>query len=218
MFGTLVRVVNQPPAFARDIATGDYYEQRADEYDEWYLGEGHFAARDRPGWHEEVGHIVRLVDDLPAGRTLDAACGSGFLTRHLHGLVVGIDQSPAMVSLTQSRLANGVAMVGDALSLPFADTAFDRVLTGHFYGHLPDDERAAFLSEASRVASELIVIDSAMRPGVAAEQWQTRVLNDRSEHRIFKRYLTGSQLSEELNGAEILFDGSWFIVARTTWA
>ena len=210
--------MDQPPAFARDIATGEYYEQRAAEYDEWYLGRGHFAARDRLGWHEELEQVVRLVDGLPAVRTLDVACGSGFLTRHLHGLVVGLDQSRAMVSLTQSRLPEGVAIVGDALSLPFADAAFDRVLTGHFYGHLPDDERVAFLSEARRVAGELVVIDSAMRPGVPAEQWQTRVLNDRSEHRVFKRYLTGSQLSAELSGAEVLFDGNWFVAVRTTWA
>ena len=218
VFGTLVGVVDQSPAFARDSATAEYYEQRAAEYDEWYLGEGHFAARDRPGWREEVDQLVRLVDGLPAGRTLDVACGSGFLTRHLHGLVVGIDQSPAMVSLTQSRLPKGIAIVGDALNLPFADAAFDRVLTGHFYGHLPDGERAAFLSEARRVAGELVVIDSAMRPRVPAEQWQTRVLNDGSKHRVFKRYVTGSQLSDELNGAEVLFDGSWFVAARATWA
>ncbi len=218
VFGILVRVVEQPPAFARDDATGEYYEQRAAEYDEWYLGEGHFAARDRPGWHEEVDQVVRLVGDLPVGRTLDVACGSGFLTRHLHGLVVGIDQSRAMVSLTQSRLPEGIAIVGDALSLPFADAAFDRVLTGHFYGHLPDDERAAFLAEARRVAGELVVIDSAMRPGVPAEQWQTRVLNDGSEHRVFKRYLTGPQLSKEFDGAEVLFDGRWFVAVRATWA
>jgi demethylmenaquinone methyltransferase/2-methoxy-6-polyprenyl-1,4-benzoquinol methylase len=210
-------MVDQPPAFAHDQATAAYYEQRADEYDEWYLGEGHFTSRDRPGWHEEVNRLLRLVEGLPAGRTLDVACGSGFLTRHLHGFVVGLDQSHAMVSLTQSRLANGVAIVGDALSLPFADAAFDRVLTGHFYGHLPDDERETFLSEARRVAGEIVVVDSALRPGVTAAQWQTRVLNDGSQHQVFKRYLTAPQLSQELDGAEILFDGNWFVVARARW-
>ncbi|WP_414686788.1 methyltransferase domain-containing protein [Mycobacterium sp.] len=42
------------------------------------------------------------------------ACGSGFLTRHLRGVVVGVDQSAKMVALTQSRLPQGVAMVADA--------------------------------------------------------------------------------------------------------
>lgn len=204
------------PAFARDPDTAAYYDRRAAEYDEWYLGQGHFAQRDRPGWSAEVDRVVSLVADLPAARTLDVACGSGFLTRHLRGLVVGADQSPAMVELTQSRLPHGVAIVADALSLPFAGNAFDRVLTGHFYGHLPADERQAFLTEVRRVAGELIVIDSALRAGVEPEQWQERTLNDGSRHRVYKRYLGGRQLADELGG-EALFDGTWFVAARVRW-
>lgn len=203
--------------FARDSATAAYYEQRAIEYDEWYLGQGHFTARDRPGWHDEVNRLLELVRGLPAARTLDVACGSGFLTRHLRGLAVGLDQSRAMVTLTQSRLTDGVAVMGDALDLPFADKAFDRVLAGHFYGHLPPDEREVFLAEARRVADELVVIDSALRPGVEAEQWQVRTLNDGSRHRVYKRYLTGSQLADELGCVEVLLDGSWFVGARASW-
>jgi demethylmenaquinone methyltransferase/2-methoxy-6-polyprenyl-1,4-benzoquinol methylase len=204
------------PAFARDPGTAAYYDQRAAEYDEWYLGQGQFARRDRPGWSAEVERVVGLVADLPVARTLDAACGSGFLTRHLRGVVVGADQSRAMVELTQSRLPHGVAVVADALSLPFADKAFDRVLTGHFYGHLPADERQAFLTEARRVAGELIVIDSALRAGAEPEQWQERTLNDGSRHLVYKRYLGGRQLADELGG-EVLFDGTWFVAARVRW-
>lgn len=212
------------PAFARDAATADYYERRATEYDDWYTGDGLFAGRDRPGWHAEVVRLRSLVSSLPAARTLDIACGTGFLTRHLAGLVVGIDQSPAMVAIAQSRLPNGVALIGDALGLPFADNAFDRVLTGHFYGHLPLDERGAFLAEARRVARELVVIDAAVRPGVDPEQWQPRVLNDGSTHRVYKRYLRPDQLvaeigdggigDAEIGDAEVLLDGDWFVAVR----
>jgi ubiquinone/menaquinone biosynthesis C-methylase UbiE len=204
------------PAFARDSATADYYDQRAHEYDEWYLGQGQYAQRDRPGWNAEVDHLLRLVSQLPPARTLDVACGSGFLTRHLQGVVVGVDQSAKMVALAQSRLPRGVAIVADALDLPFADKAFDRVITSHFYGHLPPDERHAFLAEARRLAGELIVIDSARRPGIAPEQWQERVLNDGSRHRVYKRYLSGRQLADELGGHTLL-DGTWFAAARVRW-
>ena len=90
-------------------------------------------------------------------------------------------------------------------------------MTGHFYGHLPPDEREAFLCEARRVAGELIVIDSAWRPGVESDQWQERVLSDGSRHRVYKRYLSGAQLAEEIGG-EVLMDGTWFVVARVSWA
>src|SRR3954467_11769005 len=132
-------------AFARDAGTHAYYSARAAEYDEWYDGAGRFADRDRPGWDDEVEALVALVRGLPAARTLDVACGTGFLTRHLAGLAVGLDQSPEMVAIAQSRLPDGIALTGDALALPFADGAFDRIFTGHFYGHLVPEERAAFL-------------------------------------------------------------------------
>src|SRR5215469_9234546 len=148
------------PAFATDPATAAYYDRRATEYDEWYTGKGLFAQRDRPGWDDEVAQIVELVASLPPGRTLDVACGTGFLTRHLRGFVVGVDQSPAMVAIAQSRMPDGLAIVGDALHLVVADGAFGRVFTGHFYGHLPAAGRQVFLSEARRAAGELVVIDS----------------------------------------------------------
>ncbi len=201
-------------AFARDGATAAYYDKRAREYDDWYTGEGRFVSRERPGWREEVIRLVEFVSSLPAARTLDIACGSGFLTRHLAGMVVALDQSPAMVALTQSRLPDGVALTGDALDLPFASGAFNRVITGHFYGHLPEDERETFLAEARRVAPELIVIDSALRPGLPEARTEERVLNDGSRHQVFKRFLSSEALANEIGG-EVLLSGTWFVVARS---
>ncbi|HTW10686.1 MAG TPA: methyltransferase domain-containing protein [Acidimicrobiales bacterium] len=204
------------PRFAADRATGDYYDQRAPEYDDWYTGQGLFSERDRPGWEVEVDQVVQLLHSLPSARTLDVACGTGFLTRHVPGAVVGVDQSPAMAAIARSRLRSGPVIVGDALHLAVADGAFDRVLTGHFYGHLPLGERETFLNEVRRVARELVVIDSACRPGVGAEEWQERVLNNGSRHRIYKRYLSGDQLADEIGGQKLL-NGCWFIAARTCW-
>jgi len=102
------------------------------------------------------------------------------------------------------------------MHLVVADGAFDRVFTGHFYGHLPPSERRRFLDEVRRVAGELVVVDSARRHGVKDEQWQERVLNDGSRHQVFKRYFTCEQLAGELGG-EALMDGRWFVAVRATW-
>ena len=200
-------------AFATDPATHAYYEARAAEYDDWWRGTGRFVERERPGWSDEVRGIVALVASLAPARTLDVACGTAFLTRHLHGLAVGLDQSPSMVAIAQGRLPRGVALVGDALALPFADGAFDRVLTGHFHGHLPPAERERFLAEARRVAGELVVIDTARREGVPAERREERILDDGSRHEVFKRFLDPGELAAEIGG-EVLLAGRWFVAAR----
>jgi SAM-dependent methyltransferase len=195
-----------------DAGMRAYYEARAREYDDWWLGEGRFEERDRPGWRAELEQLVRVLAALPPARTLDVACGTGYLTRHLRGEVTGLDQSPAMVEVARARIPWGRAVVGEAVPLPFGDDAFERIVSGHFYGHLRAGEAARFLAEARRVAPELVVVDSALRPGVAPEQEQERVLNDGARHTVYKRYFTGTGLAAELGGGEVLMDGTWFVV------
>jgi ubiquinone/menaquinone biosynthesis C-methylase UbiE len=192
-----------------------YYEQRAAEYDDWWLGRGIFAARERPGWEEEVAAVVRAVEALPPARVLDVACGTGFITRHLRGAVTGLDQSEAMVRIAAERLPGGRVVQGDAVPLPFADGGFDRVFTGSFYGHLLADERERFLAEARRVAGELVVLDAALRADGAPEEWQERKLNDGSRHRVYKRFFTPDGLLAELGGGRVLHAGRWFVMVAS---
>ena len=198
-----------------DDAMRSYYDARAAEYDDWWLGTGLFADRDRPGWDAEVRALIRVVAALPPVRTLDVACGTAFLTRALRGRVTALDQSPQMVAIARERLPEAEVVQGEGIPLPFPDGAFDRVVTGHFYGHLLEDERRAFLAEARRVAPTLVVIDSAPRAGSGREEWQERVLDDGSRHRVYKRFFRGAELAAELGGGEVLHDGSWFTVVAT---
>jgi ubiquinone/menaquinone biosynthesis C-methylase UbiE len=191
-----------------------YYEQRAPEYDDWWLGTGRFERRERPGWHEEVAALVAALAALAPARTLDVACGTGFLTRHLPGAVTGLDQSASMLAIARERIPGGDVVQGDALELPFADGEFERVATGHFYGHLEPHDRARFLAEARRVAPELLVIDAARRDDVPAERLDPRVLNDGSRHVVFKRWFEPQQLLAELGGGEVVHAGRWFVVVR----
>ena len=189
-----------------------YYDGRAREYDDWWQGTGLFAGRERPGWAAEVARVQDVLAALPPAVTLDVACGTGFLTRRLRGDVTALDQSPEMVAIARRRLPRAHVVQGDAVPLPFADGAFARVLTSHFYGHLLPGERAAFLAEARRVATEVVVVDSALRPGEPAEDWQERALLDGSRHRVFKRWFTAEGLAAELGGGTTLHAGRWFVV------
>jgi ubiquinone/menaquinone biosynthesis C-methylase UbiE len=192
----------------------EYYDTRAPEYDDWYLGRGRFAARERPGWGAELEQLFRVLEGLPGGRTLDVACGTGFLTRHVRGAVVGLDQSARMLEEAARQAPHATYVQGDALELPFPDEVFDRVLTGHFYGHLEAAERTRFLAEARRVARELVVVDASRTHSDVDEHMSQRVLNDGSRWEVFKRYFTGEVLAAELGGGDVLLEGDWFVVVR----
>ena len=192
-----------------------YYERRACEYDDWYLGNGRFAERDRPGWDDELDALRKALDALPPARTLDVACGTGFLTRHLGGEVVGLDQSESMLQVARRQAPEVSYIQGDALALPFPDSAFGRVFTAHFYGHLEEDDRETFLREARRVGHELVVVDSTLRSDVSAEERQERILNDGSRWEVYKRYFTPEGLALELGGGTTPFAGRWFVAVRS---
>ena len=190
-----------------------YYERRAAEYDDWYLGTGLYAARVRPGWHQEVEALRSLVRDIPARSVVDVACGTGFLTQHVPGRVIAVDHSLAMLAIARTRLPKGSVIQGDALSLPFGAEAFECLITGHFYGHLAEPERSRFLAEARRVAAKMLIIDAAVLDNVPPDALQERVLKDGSRHEVYKRYFTPAQLVSELGGGSVLYAGRWFVAA-----
>jgi ubiquinone/menaquinone biosynthesis C-methylase UbiE len=192
-----------------------YYDRRAPEYDDWWRGAGLFAERDRPGWEDEVAALQAALTALGPARTLDVACGTGFLTRNLRGEIVGLDQSESMLAEAQRQAPAATFVRGDALALPFGDGSFDRIFTGHFYGHLDEPERERFLAEARRVAPELVVVDSALREDVEPDERQVRVLNDGSRWEVYKRYFEPDALARELGGGETVFAGRWFVAVRS---
>ncbi len=192
-----------------------YYDRRAPEYDEWYRGSGRFEERDRPGWEREVEALTLALAALPPARTLDVACGTGFLTRPLPGEIVGLDQSEAMLEEARQQAPDATYVQGDAFSLPFEDGAFERVFTAHFYGHLERKDRERFIAEARRLAPELVVVDSALREDVEPEERQERILNDGSRWEVYKRYFEPGALARELGGGETVFAGRWFVAVRS---
>jgi len=192
-----------------------YYHARAQEYDDWWLQRGLYAPRSASGWVAERDRALAAVAALPPVRTLDVACGTGFVTRLLRGEVVGLDQSSAMLDAAREQAPDAELVVGDALELPFEDRSFDRVFTSHFYGHLEEPERDRFLAEARRVASELVVFDAALHGGEPRGEWQERVLNDGSRWQVYKRFFTGEDLAAELGGGRVLFAGDWFVLVSS---
>jgi len=188
-----------------------YYEHRAPEYDDWYLGTGLFAQRVRPGWPEELAALKAVLASLRFDSFLDVACGTGYLTECLSGSVIGLDQSASMLAVARRRLPRAAFIRGDALQIPFRSQEFDCLVAAHFYGHLDQQARRMFLDEARRVSRSMLVIDAAQRDDVPPEEYQERVLSDGSRHVVYKRYFTPEGLIAETGANRTLHAGRWFV-------
>jgi ubiquinone/menaquinone biosynthesis C-methylase UbiE len=191
----------------------EYYDRLAPEYDAFYRGD-YYDGDEGERFQAEVAKLQNVVAALRPARTLDVACGTGFLTKQLRGEVVGLDSSRRMLARASEQAPHATFVQGDALELPFADGSFDRVFTGHFYGHLEEPERLRFLAEARRVADELVIVDAPLRPDHDEAEWQQRRVSDGSEWPLFKRFFSPDVLCAELGGAQVLLDGEWFVAVR----
>jgi SAM-dependent methyltransferase len=163
-----------------------------------------------------VQGLTSVIAALPPAKTLDVACGTGFLTCHLRGEITGFDQSEEMLEIARASVPEATFVRGDALDLSFEDGEFERLFTSYFYCHLEEPERERFLSEACRVASELVVVASQWREGEQRERYEERILGDDSRWEVFKRVFEPEQLLDELGGGEVLFRGPrYFLVVRS---
>lgn len=129
--------------------------------------------------------VVELLDPHPGVRCLDLGCGTGYLARPLAshlapGGVVGVDESSAMLRELGRRAEEAGVWVArvqaDAVSLPFPDGAFGRVLSLNLHHEL--DARAAALEEAARVLEDggrVLVVDWAPEDGGGGPPEEHRV-------------------------------------------
>jgi ubiquinone/menaquinone biosynthesis C-methylase UbiE len=188
-----------------------YYHARAREYDDWWVGRNLYADKHRPGWDEEREQLERWIADLPPKRTLDVACGTGFMTQHLQGEITGLDQSDAMLEVAREQVREATFVQGDALELPFVDCEFERLFTSYFYCHLEEPERERFLAEARRVAAELVIVGSHAKTGEELRRWETRRLTDGTEWQVYKRVFIPDDLAAEIGG-RILHANRYFVM------
>jgi demethylmenaquinone methyltransferase/2-methoxy-6-polyprenyl-1,4-benzoquinol methylase len=108
-----------------------------------------------PRWRRA---LVSAVDPQAGDRVLDVATGTGMVAAELLSRcecsVVGIDQSPAMLSAARARFASEPAsrvelIEGQAESLPFVDGSFDALTFSYLLRYV--DDPAATMRELARV-------------------------------------------------------------------
>jgi SAM-dependent methyltransferase len=112
-------------------------------------------------WLERLA-TERALAHVRGASALDCPCGTGRLDAPLRARfaqVVGVDRSPAMLEVYRRGHPERRGEQADAFALPFADAAFDWVVSHRLFHHLRTDEkRLALLRSFARVAREGIVL------------------------------------------------------------
>jgi ubiquinone/menaquinone biosynthesis C-methylase UbiE len=118
---------------ARPISTRDGYDSWAPSYDEQL---NQLLEIEQP--------IVReILDGLPTGVALDAACGTGRHAAYLASLghaVIGVDSSPGMLARAREKVPRGEFHEADLHELPLGDDSVDLVVCAIALVHLADIE------------------------------------------------------------------------------
>ena len=128
-----------------DVARGDAragYRAWAPTYDD--PSNGLFAV-DEPA-------VDAILDTLPVGDALDAACGTGRFSARLAARghrVIGVDGSPEMLDVARAKMPGVDFRVGQLDDLPLPDASVDLVLCALALSHVPD--LGPVLAELARV-------------------------------------------------------------------
>ena len=139
---------------AEPISTQDGYDGWAAGYD---LPGNAMVDREQP--------IVReILDGLPVGRALDAACGTGRHTAYLADLghrVIGVDDSPGMLAVAREKVPAAEFRRAELHQLPLADGEADVVLCALALAHVRDLTPAfAEFARVLRPGGHLVISDA----------------------------------------------------------
>lgn len=120
------------------------------------------ATRGRVGeWvREGGGGVVTVLDVATGSGDVPEDAGRAFGDRVR---VVGLDLHPVTIREARERVPGCGFVRGDATRLPFADGAFDYVMTSMFVHHLPEAVIVEVLKEMWRVARKGVLVADLVR-------------------------------------------------------
>ena len=114
--------------------------------------------------------VWALIDAMPPGDALDAACGTGRHARHLLRLghrVIGVDGSPEMLAKARADIPGCDFREGDLTSLPVEDQSVDLAVCALALEHVADlDAAVGELARVVRPGGRILLSD--LHPTVVA--------------------------------------------------
>ena len=174
----------------------------------------------------------RLVRRYVRGRVLDAGCGAGewVMLLRARGIdAVGLDFSPDIVRRLRGTYPDAQWECGDVRSMPFADGAFDTIISWGIIEHDPAGPQAA-LREFRRVLSAGGTMILTVPLDSPASRAASKSLFGEGEE-FFQFYMTTEELRREVEragfhvlecrsgqpGLPVVFPRAYKRFGRTAW-
>jgi SAM-dependent methyltransferase len=190
---------------------GDYYADRAAEYDEVYR---------KPERQDDLARLKQLLPPLVAGkRVLEIAAGTGYWTQVLASTaadVVATDLNAETIAIATQRdygPAPVVWRMADAYRLDAVPGEFDLVFCGFWWSHILRADISRFVAGVrarTGPGTTLVLVDNryvegsnvpVSRTGPDGDTYQRRSLADGREYEVIKNFPSQQQLAADLEPA-----------------
>ncbi|WP_427884966.1 class I SAM-dependent methyltransferase [Kribbella sp. GL6] len=187
---------------------GDYYRERAGEYD---------AVYDKPERQEDIARLRALLPPLVEGRSvLEVAAGTGYWTTALATTarsVVATDVNEEPLDRARARSYGDADVrfrIADAYDLGAVEGRFDAIFAGFFWSHVPRADVRRFaqgLLDRVEPGGVVILADNRYVEGsnhpitrttAHGDTYQTRQLSDGRTFDVLKNFPTREQFAADV--------------------
>ena len=180
-----------------------YYDERAPEYDEVYLGKSP-GIPEPEAYARDVKEIKKICRGFGSGHLIDIGCGTGFwmpcYAKNCTEITL-VDQSRSMLVQCQKKVDELDSDIcinlikGDFFDIRFLSKIYNTTLTAFLISHLDEEHTHIFFRKIKSILkprAEMLWIDGSWSRKRARyrekEGFQERALNDGRRFSIFKKY------------------------------